>query len=165
MDGDETGTRQHLREEGRQIHRRETRRQIVLPFVIGLLLIGGAFLFMALPTDPVWRLRASAVSDWLYLLLCQIPLLVCSMIGYMIVVAGIWGMNKLHSRTERPLIRLENLVAGLANRIESITATVNTKTMTWRAKVEQILHFMSIFNTPSESESDAETRSTEGETS
>ncbi len=160
MDGDESTQRQHLREDGRQIHKRETRRQIILPFVGGLLLILGAFLLMALPTDPAWRLRASAVNDWLYLVLCQVPFLVCSLITYFVVIAGIWGMNKLHSGTERPLVKLENLVAGLASRVESIAGTINERTLSWRAKAEQILHVMRIFDQTTNSDSDTTERET-----
>jgi hypothetical protein len=165
MNGDETTSRQHLREEGRRIHRRENRQQILLPFIGGLLFILGIFLFMALPTDPVWRLRASAVSDFLYLVFCQVPLIVCSLLAYFIVVAGIWGMNKLHNRTEHPLVRLENLVAGLANRIESITDAVNNRALNWRTKAEQILHFMNIFDTNPNTGTPTQTDTTESETS
>lgn len=145
MNADETSKRQHLREEGRQIHRRETRRQIILPYMLGVGLLVVIFLIMALPTDPVWRLRASAVGDFLYTLLCLLPLCLCGFGAYAGVMVGIWGMNKLHASTERPLVRVENLVAGLATRVDNLSEMINTRTLDWRAKLEQVLTFLSVF--------------------
>jgi|GEM_PF-1784053 len=136
------------RESGAVLHQRETNRQIYLPFLAGIALLAGIFLMLAIPSDPVWRDRARAIGDFLYTLLCIIPILLCLFPLYVMVLLGIFGMRKLHSSTERSLRKLENLTESLAKRIETATAYVNEHTITLSSKLEPLEIFFKIFTSP-----------------
>jgi hypothetical protein len=133
-------------ERGATIHRRESRRQIWLPFGLGVALVALAFLIVAIPGDPIWRVRAQAIGDFLYTLLCSIPLLLCLVPLYVLVMVGIYGMNRLHNSTEKPLRRVENLAEGLANRIESVAASVNKQTMNFSTRIAPLLRLFDTFD-------------------
>ncbi len=153
MSSDQPETTQAPQQRGEALHRRETRRQIWLPFVLGVLLVALAFLIVAIPSDPIWRVRAQAIGDFLYTLLCTIPILLCLFPLYLLIMLGIYGMNRLHNSTERPLRRIENLVEGLANRIESGAAAVNKQTVNWSTRIAPLLKLFTTFD-PAQDESE-----------
>lgn len=139
------------RESGASIHRRETNWQIYLPFLLGIGVLILAVVVVGAPSDPLWRDRAQAIGDFLYTFLCTFPLLVCLLPVYVLILAGIYGMRKVHSGTERPLRKLENLSESLAGRIETATEFVNEKTISFSTLFEPLDTLFSIFDksTPS----------------
>lgn len=153
MEEQNISTNKNPRESGAVLHRRETNRQIYLPFLLGLALLVGIFLMLAIPSDPVWRDRARAMGDFLYTLLCIIPILLCLLPLYVMVLLGIFGMRKLHSGTERPLRKLENLTESLAGRIETATAYVNKHTISLSSKFEPLETLFKIFTSPEQADS------------
>ena len=149
---DQPSTRTKIgRETGAVIHRRETNRQIYLPFLFGMTLLLIAFLIVALPSAPEWLDRAQAIGDFLYTLLCIIPVLMCLLPVYVMVLLCVYGMTKLHDGVESPLRKLENLTASLAERIETATEYVTNQTTTFSNAVEPIDTALRIFDTPSPS--------------
>ncbi|MGJ3241301.1 MAG: hypothetical protein ACFE0Q_21520 [Anaerolineae bacterium] len=144
------------RETGAIIHRRETNWQIYLPFLLGILTLVIVFLVMALPTDALWRYRAQALGDFLYTLLCVIPILFCLLPVYVLILLGVYGMKRLHSGTERPLRKLEKLSESLASRIETATEFVNQKTISFSSALEPLEKLFSIFDRPTPSSSEEE---------
>ncbi len=152
-------TESSTRESGAVIHRRETNWQIYLPFIIGLLILGAIFAGLAIPSDPIWRDRVQAIGDLLYLLLCTIPILICMLPVYIIVLLGIYGMKKVHDGTERPLRKLENLSESLATRIEVGSEFVNKKTIAFSSAVEPFEKVMSIFEKQEPTTKQEETKS------
>lgn len=142
---EKSSTESPVRESGAVIHRRETNWQIYLPFIIGLFVLFGIFAGLAIPSNPIWRDRAQAIGDLLYILLCTIPILFCMLPVYIIILLGIYGMNKVHDGTERPLRKLENLSESLATRIETARDFVNEKTIAFSSAVEPFEKVMSIF--------------------
>lgn len=153
------------RETGALIHRRETNRQIYLPFLFGMTILLIAFLIVALPSAPEWLDRAQAIADFLYTLLCIIPILICLLPVYVMILLGVYGMTKLHDGVESPLRKLENLTASLAGRIETATEYVTNQTTSFNNVVEPIDTALRIFDTPppsnrEETTSDEPTEST-----
>jgi hypothetical protein len=144
-------------ESGTEIHRRESRLQIYLPFGLGLLILLTMILVVALPTNPIWRVRAQAIADWTYTILCLIPMVLCVFPVFMLVALGIWGMNRLHGITEPPLRKLENLAAGLATRINNASEYVQRKTIDVSTTIEPALNLISTFDNPQQEVSDATT--------
>lgn len=147
------------RESGAVIHRRETNWQIYLPFLLSIGVLVLAFAVVGIPSDPAWRHRAQAIGDFLYTFLCTLPLLICLLPVYVLIVAGIYGMRKVHSGTERPLRKLENLSESLAGRIETATEFVNEKTISFSTLFEPLDTLFSIFDKSapsSEKESDSD---------
>lgn len=133
-------------EQGRALHRRETRRQIWLPLLLG---IGAIFLpvvLIAIQRDAIWRIRAAAIGDFLYTILCAMPLLLCSFLAYLVIMILVIAMNKLHRRTETPLERVEGIASTLATRIEAFSNTVNERTVTWSARLEHLMTFLDLFD-------------------
>ncbi|MDQ7027713.1 MAG: hypothetical protein Q9P01_12900 [Anaerolineae bacterium] len=136
------------RETGAVIHRRESMRQIYLPFALGLLLLLTMLLIVALPSAPIWRIRAQAVADWTVIILCLIPIVFCILPLFMLLAMSVWGMNRVHSSTERPLRKLENLSAGLATRIDNVSEYINQKTIDTSSTIEPVMTMISAFDTP-----------------
>jgi hypothetical protein len=137
-----------LRESGAALHRRETNWQIYFPFLLGILLLVGIFSMVALPSDPIWQDRAQAIGDFLYTLLCIIPILLCLLPIYVMVLLCIYGMRKLHDGTERPLRKLENLTENLASHIETATIFVTEQTNFFSSAIEPYEEIISTFDTP-----------------
>lgn len=153
MEQNDTAAQQR-REAGKTIHRRETRWQLAFPFVLGLLLIAAAFLLVALPSEAIWRVRAQAIGDFTYTMLCLLPVsLLCLFPLYVIVLLGIYGMNRLHDSTERPLRRLENLAANLAQRIENVDEALRSRTANWSTRLAPVMRFLQMFDPPTNDES------------
>ena len=142
------------RESGADIHRRETNRQVYLPFLLGIAVLALVFLVIGTQSDPLWRDRAQAIGDFMYIFLCTIPILICMLPVYIIILASIYGMRKVHSGTERPLRKLENLSESLAGRIEKATDFVNEKTISFSTLFEPLETLFTIFDkeTPSADE-------------
>lgn len=145
---------QHGRQRGRNIHRRETFRQILLPFLIGFLGLAIAVGLIAVQREGVWRIRAATIGDFLYMILCILPMLLCSLATYIIALIGIVTINKLHHRTQSPLERVETMANGLAKRVESLSTGLNARTTRWSARLEHILTFLDIFEPTQEGTSD-----------
>lgn len=135
-----------LRESGTVLHRSETNWQIYFPFLLGILVLVIMFLAIALPTEPEWRDRAQAVGDFLYTFLCMLPMLVCMLPIHLVILVSIYGMKKVHEGTERPLRKLENAAASLAERIERVTDYINEKAVAFDEAYEPIDDALGIFD-------------------
>ena len=146
---------QTTRESGTVLHQRETRWQIYLPFTLGLGVLLIVFFALGLQADAVWRDRVQAIGDLLYTWLCALPILVCLFPMYLMLVASIYGMRKLHAGTATPLVKVENLANSLANRIESATEYVNEKTVSARSQIAPLEELFSMFDRPTSSDPDA----------
>lgn len=151
MKSSDTNTKQG-RESGAVIHRRETRWQIYLPFALGLLLLVLVFSLVALPSDPIWRVRAQAIADWIYSVLCLFPILICLFPLYLILIVGVYGMKKLHDGTEPPLHKLETVSADFAERINRAMDYINEKTIAFSSATAPLDDLLSAFDTPSPSD-------------
>jgi hypothetical protein len=148
-------------ESGETLHRRESLWQIFLPFGLGLLFILILVLMVALPSDPIWRIRAQAIADFTYIMICQLPIFLCAFATFIPVALGIWGMYRVHGTTERPLRKLENLSAGLAERINRVSDYINQKTIDASVAIEPALNMISPFDTPLETNEEASDAGTE----
>ena len=80
---------QQRREQGRAIHRRETRRHIWLPLIMGIVGISTPVVLIAIQRDEIWRVRAAAIGDFLYTLLYSVPLLLCAFGTYLVVMVAV----------------------------------------------------------------------------
>lgn len=117
------------RETGRVIHRRETRYQIWLPFAISLIVLIVIFFAIALQPDPLWRERAQAIGDLMYIIFCSFPLLICLLPLYVVIIVITYGANKLHQGSETPLRKVENAAASMTQRVETYSQMVRDRTV------------------------------------
>lgn len=133
------------RERGRRIHRRETLRQLVLPMLgSGLIILVIALVLVLLPA----RVQVSVLADWMFTILVLCPLVLCNLIVFLLVVVLWYGMTRLHRGTEAPLERLENLVTGVANRIERTSAALNQRVVNVSSRLAPLMKLFSVFDTP-----------------
>lgn len=143
-----------MRETGEQIHRKETRRHIWLPFLGALVGVLVAFLIVALANQPLARSRAAAIADLMVTTLCLVPILACILPAYIVVWLGVIGMGKLHNSTERPLRRLEKLMTGTADRIEGLTTNWNNRLINWQTQIAPLMKVMQYFDSDTKEETE-----------
>lgn len=142
------------RESGASIHRRETRRTILLPFALSMLVIVAIFLISALLSDPLARSRISLIADFLSTIVILCPSVLVTFLCLLPIVAGIYGMFRVHRAVGTPLQKLETMTEGMAERVETMSTTVNQRTMTWSEKVASWTYFMSILDTGDNTDKD-----------
>lgn len=135
-----------LRESGTEIHRREWLRQILLPFLGAVLLIAGIFLLVGLQNQPIWRIRAQAIGDFLYSTLCLFPVVMCLFPLYVLVLFGIYGMNALQRGTETPLRKLELKANAAADWVEAYSNRVREKTVSYSEKITPVMEMIDVFD-------------------
>jgi len=134
------------REPGSVVHRRETRTQIILPFVGGLLLIIGLTMLPLLIRDEQARLRVSFVGDVLMTLFVLCPAVLCLAAVYFVVVLGIYGMTVLHRMAGTPLERLERISARFASGLDNVSDRVNKLSISWSSSLASVYRVLSIFD-------------------
>jgi hypothetical protein len=138
------------RESGSTLHRRETWRQITLPFLGGLALLFGLGLLVGLPNNPDWRFRAEAIASLSYSLLCLFPILLCMFVPYLLIILAIYVMLLLHRGTERPLRRVETMTASLVAKINKFSDSIEDKAESFDEALAPMYKLFSIFDKPSD---------------
>jgi hypothetical protein len=134
------------RETGATVHRRETRMQIVLPFIGAVVLVLFLTLLPVLINDPQARLRVSFVGDVLMTLFVLCPAVLCLAALYFVVVLGIFGMTILHRMAGTPLERLERISARFAVGLDGVSQRVNNIALSWSASLASLYRVLSIFD-------------------
>lgn len=134
------------RETGRRLHRRETRRQIIPPFIFGLFIIIGILVVMLLLPEENREIQAQAVADFLYTLFILCPATLCMFVLLLGAVAAVYGMNRLHDSTGTPLEKIENLTENMATRVENMTTKANDKVSEANIKLAPLLKLASVFD-------------------
>jgi len=131
------------REKGRQLHRRQTRWQIILPFCLLIIVIFAMPIITALlPTAS----HISIVSDWMFTLLVLCPMVLCFFVPLVITVAMAYGVGRLHDGVQPPLERLEDMTASMNERVGTLTDTANERVVGWTARLEPFLYLLRIFD-------------------
>jgi di/tricarboxylate transporter len=133
------------RQTGKQLHRRETRLQIYVPFGLAFLVLVAIVLVLVLPQDGMAHLRASAIANFFVTLFMLCPCVLVLFGIYVLVVAMVYGVNKLHDSAEKPLTRLENLTHEMKTRVEKTSQTVNQKAISASASIEPLMKALRIF--------------------
>ena len=141
------------RQSGAELHRRETRRQMILPFALAVMLVLAMFGVAALLDGPEGMPRVSIISNFLVSILIICPAIICLFPIYLLIVAAIYGANRLHDRTRSPLERLEKLAGDSADRLEGLTASVSKRAISWNASLAPILNLTRFFDSPEKTDS------------
>lgn len=138
------------RESGHTLHQRETRLQIWLPFMGAVLLVLAVTALVGLNQDAQAMLRISALTDIMVMLMVLCPAFICLLPIYVLLVAGIYGMHRLHNGVGTPLERLENATEKFAQRVERTADRVNKGTVNWSARFAIFAPVLNWFDTPEE---------------
>jgi hypothetical protein len=134
------------REKGMVVHRRETRLQIILPFVGALLIVIGLTALPVLINDPQYRLRVSFVGDLLLTLFVLCPAVVCMAALYFLVVLGIFGMSVVHRMAGTPLERLEQISARFGAGLDSVSKRVSDGAISLGSSLAPLYRLLSVFD-------------------
>ena len=134
------------RSSGRQIHRREMRLQVWLPFALAAVLILSMFLMVALPSEPEWRLRAAFIADFMTTILFLCPIFLCGFVFYAVLVAAGYGMHRLYRGTIPPLERLSSLSQQSSEKAQVYSERVVQETGRWSVRLAPLMKMFSIFD-------------------
>lgn len=133
-------------------HRRETLRQILLPFLLAVLLIVACVVAVMSPLfpPPAGQYQISIVSNLLLMVFILCPALLCFSglaIGMVVLAAA---MNKGHDAAAKPLQRVEDLSRTLEQRTVEATNTLNRKTIDISSRFALVYKWLGVFERPAE---------------
>jgi hypothetical protein len=148
-----TTTDRHNRQNSLRKHRRAVRREILLPFAGGILLIVVLVMIAALQGET----PTSGVSTTLLTVLILCPLALCLLPVYLLLVMAVVGMNRAHDGVARPLRRLENWTLALRERATSASDRLARESINWSARFAPLDKLLfSFFDRPAQNEDDDE---------
>lgn len=141
------------RQNSLRVHRREVRRQIILPFAGGVLLIVALVVVAALQG----RTPTSGVSTTMLTVLILCPLALCLLPVYLLLVMAVYGMNRAHSGIARPLRRAEAASLALRERTVSISDRLARQSINLNARFAPLDKLLfSAFDRPAQNEENDE---------
>ncbi len=136
-----------------KLHRRATRRLILLPFIGGVLLI----IVLTAITVLAGRSPTRAVADALLTVLMLCPLALCLLPLYLLLVIALVGMNHAHDLIAKPLRQLELLTEQLRDRTQSVSDRTARTSINLNARFAPLDRLIfSFFDRPAPSEDDHE---------
>lgn len=128
-------------------HRRETRRQILLPFVGGVVLVVVLVIVAAL----AGRAPLSAAANLLLMVLVLCPLVLCLLPLYFLLAIAVAGVGRAHGGIAAPLRRVEDLSVSLRDRTKTITERAARVTIGLNARFAPLdKTLFSLFDRPDE---------------
>jgi hypothetical protein len=116
------------------LHRRETLIYVLLPVAGGGLVLLAALavtLFGVLPRRP----QVSILADWLLTVLVLCPAVLCLLPVCILLMTMVFGLNRLHGKTEGLMGKAEDMSASLANKAINASETVSRKSIGLTAKL------------------------------
>ena len=141
------------RQSGERIHRRAVRRQIILPFAGGVILVAALVVIVASQGET----PTSGVSTTMLTLLMLCPLALCLLPIYLLLVMAVAGMNRAHSGITRPLRRAEALSVEMRERTVSISDRLARESINLNARFAPLDRLLfSLFDRPAQNEDDNE---------
>src|SRR5688572_22658800 len=130
---------------GAEKHRAETIRQIWLPLAGGgLILLAILIVSVLLPQ----RIQVQMVSDLLSTLFILCPMAVCILPIYVLMVALIFSMNKIHGVTSKPLQWLEKQSERMVEETVKVADVVAKKSIGLSTKMAYFERWLGFFNRP-----------------
>lgn len=141
------------RQNSQRLHRRAVRREILLPFAGGVILIVALVVIAALQGET----PTSGVSTTMLTVLMLCPLALCLLPIYLLLVFAVVGMNRAHDGIARPLRSLENLSLRLRERTLSASDRLARVSINWSARFAPLDRLLfSMFDRPAQNEDDNE---------
>ena len=125
--------------------------QVILPMLLFVLVVVGALVAVfVLPR----RLQVGIISDLLLTVFVLCPAALCLLPLTVVMVAGFFGMNRVHSAAARPLRKLEDASLQLVERTESTTDQINKTTIGISARFGAVYRLMGYFEQQEDDEPD-----------
>lgn len=124
-------------------HAADTRYQIFLPMLLGVLLVvGGLITALLLPR----QLQVQTVKDLMVTVFVLCPLVLCMFPVYILMVALAYGVSMLHDPSAKGLRQLNGWMEGAAKRVHGVTAQVASRTIDARARFAYLEKLLSAFD-------------------
>lgn len=118
--------------EQRLRHRRETVRQIALPFALGVgLIVICAVVVMFFRQ----RLQVAAVADLMFTVLILCPAVLCLLAISILMVAAVALTTRAHGLLAKPLARLSSITQSVSEQAATTTNKVNRTTLDLSARL------------------------------
>jgi membrane protein implicated in regulation of membrane protease activity len=118
--------------------------KVAAPVVLaGVLIIGAVIgMVLAMAENGTEQAQVSIVGDVMLICFGLCPLLLCSTLFYAIVVASIYGVNRLHRVTRQSLHRAETATGTLADKTASVADNLNRKSISISAGTAFLDHML-----------------------
>ena len=131
-----------LRPDSKAQHRRETRRQILLPLLAGTLLIVVLVgVVLILPR----RAQVSIISDFLLTILMLCPAAVCLLPVTIGLLVAAFGAGRLHDSAAPPLRGLQARTAAISDRADALANAVNQRVVAYGGRLGAVLRVFDVF--------------------
>jgi high-affinity K+ transport system ATPase subunit B len=141
------------RQRSQRAHRRAVRREILLPFAGGLILI----VVLVVIAASQGATPTSGVANTMLTLLVLCPLALCLIPLYLLLVLAVVGMNRAHNGIAKPLRALENTTFTLRDRTYSISDRLARASINLNARFAPLDRLIfSYFDRPAQNEDDDE---------
>lgn len=141
------------RKNSQRIHRRAVRREIILPFAGGVILIVVLVVIVALQGET----PTSGVSTTLLTVLMLCPMALCLLPIYLLLVMAVAGMNRAHDGIARPLRRVETASLAMRERTVSLSDRLARVSINLNARFAPLDRLLfSRFDRPAQNEDDDE---------
>lgn len=120
-------------------------RQRIVLVMIG----GGIFILILIGIMLTQSPRGiSVISNIMLTCLCLLPMVICLLPVYLLLVAAIYGMNRVHGKAEAALDRARDTSASLRERSAGVTASLNRSSINFSALLAHLDPLFNIFDRP-----------------
>jgi hypothetical protein len=127
-----------------QQHRRDVRRLMIVPLLLGILLIAGLMLLLIFLTPR----QLTLVSNLMLTCMCLLPLVLCMTPLYFGAVLAVFGMSRVNGAAYKRLEGLRALSTRLAERTSETTTALNRRAINTGAALARLDPLFDVFNQP-----------------
>ncbi|MBC8170513.1 MAG: hypothetical protein H7X77_02535 [Anaerolineae bacterium] len=121
-----------------------TRHRILLAMVGG-----GVFILILIGITLTQPSRGiSVISNVMLTCLCLLPMVICLLPIYLLLVVAIYGMNRVHGSVETQLHRAQDASVSLIERSNGITDSLNRSSINFSALLAHLDPLFNIFDRP-----------------
>ena len=136
-----------------KLHRRAVRREILLPFVAGLILI----IVLVVIAAVAGKTPASGVANTMLTVLILFPMALCLLPIYLLLVVAVVGMDRAYEAVAKPLRQLQDLSLKLRDRTYSLSDRAARTSINFNSRFALLDKLIfSVFDRPAHNEDDHE---------
>ncbi len=141
------------REDGATLHRREMRRQIILPMLAGVLLL--AIIVSSAMLLPE-GLQVSLIADWMLIIFVLCPTALCLLPIALLFVVMAAGMNKAHGKLAGTLERVEEMSNTATDKAAQAMDSVNQTVADTSARFTSFNSMIDTFDRPQSADTETQ---------
>lgn len=100
-----------------------SRVALVVPFILGLLVIGG----MTAATATLTPTGANSVANFMFSVFCLFPAIICLFAGYLLVVAAMYGLHQMNTIAAAQIKKADETADKLAQKVTQTADNLNQR--------------------------------------